>query len=108
METTPVNQPDETNEGSNSGTQNGRIGDDPTNNTETLKFDDLTAPATTCSGRDVQLRAGQRFGSYRLLRLLGKGGFGHVWEGESEDSGRRIAIKVLTAGASASPEMGQR
>jgi serine/threonine protein kinase len=39
--------------------------------------------------------AGQRFGSYRLLRLLGAGGFAQVYLGEHIDLGTQAAIKVL-------------
>jgi uncharacterized RDD family membrane protein YckC len=42
-----------------------------------------------------RLTPGQLFGPYRVVRLLGKGGMGEVYEAEHLDHGRRIALKVL-------------
>ncbi|MBL9002648.1 MAG: serine/threonine protein kinase [Myxococcales bacterium] len=38
---------------------------------------------------------GQRIGNYRVLRKLGQGGMGAVYEAVQEEIGRRAAIKVL-------------
>ena len=44
----------------------------------------------------VGLAAGQRLGGYLLLRQLGAGGMGTVWEAEQDAPQRRVAVKVLT------------
>jgi eukaryotic-like serine/threonine-protein kinase len=38
----------------------------------------------------------ERIGSYRLIRRLGVGGMGQVFEAESDDSGNRVALKLLS------------
>jgi serine/threonine protein kinase len=40
---------------------------------------------------------GRRIGGYRLLRLLGKGGFGDVYLGEQGLDHSPVAIKILSA-----------
>jgi serine/threonine protein kinase len=40
---------------------------------------------------------GQQYGNYRLIRLLGRGGFAEVYEGEHVYLGTRAAIKILHA-----------
>lgn len=44
---------------------------------------------------------GKRIGRFRLIDLLGKGAFGRVFLAEDVDLRRRVALKVITAGATA-------
>ncbi len=47
-------------------------------------------------------------GKYRIVRLLGEGGMGAVFEGENLRINRRVAIKVLHAGFTENREVTQR
>ena len=38
---------------------------------------------------------GEEFGGYKILRLLGRGGMGEVFEAEHLATGRRVALKVM-------------
>jgi serine/threonine-protein kinase len=57
----------------------------------------------------MSLETGQIIeGKYRIVRLLGEGGMGAVYEGENVRINRRVAIKVLHAGYTENKEVTQR
>jgi serine/threonine protein kinase len=68
-------------------------------------FDHTTEPLTrtavvaglrpSSSHQSYSLAAQQRFGHFVIIRTLGRGGMGEVYEAEDVDSGRRVALKVL-------------
>ena len=57
--------------------------------------DDLTRSIVSAGAGADQFHPGDEFGAYRVVRLLGRGGMGEVYEAEHLDTHRRMALKVL-------------
>lgn len=57
---------------------------------------------------DASLAEGALFGGYRIVRLIGRGGMGEVYEAEHAGLGKRCALKLLTPEISGQPDAVRR
>src|SRR6187399_205007 len=64
-----------------------------TDDIPTMSFAPADSSAAASDG--PRLADGQAWGPYRIVKMLGRGGMGEVYESEHTASGRRIALKVL-------------
>jgi serine/threonine-protein kinase len=67
---------------------------------------DLSAPDVP--EEEATLPAGARLGKYQIVRLLGAGGMGAVYEATHSEIGKRVAIKTLSPAIAAIPGARQR
>ncbi len=61
----------------------------------------LEKPAVGSAGEGgggLGLGPGTRLGGFRIVRLLGEGGMGVVYEAQEDEPGRRVALKLIRAG----------
>ena len=66
-----------------------------------------TADSPAPSPSRAMPKPGEQLGHYRIMHLLGEGGMGAVFDAEDIDTGRRVALKVLSEKLD-SPEARQR
>jgi eukaryotic-like serine/threonine-protein kinase len=64
---------------------------------------DADTDAEADAGAGVDSDDGPRLGDFRVIRELGRGGMGVVYEAEQHSLGRRVALKVLPFAASIDP-----
>src|SRR4051794_15707128 len=72
--------------------------------------EESTAAAVTAAESDAGCAGDDpaEIGGYRLLRRLGEGGMGRVYEAEQLASGRRVAVKLIAARYAESPAAVER
>jgi serine/threonine protein kinase len=69
---------------------------------------ECVAESDSCCDPDDRLASETRLGDFRLIRPVGRGGMGIVYEAEQVSLHRRVALKVLPFAATLDPQQLQR
>jgi hypothetical protein len=74
----------------------GKLFGSPAGAPDTSNENDLpiTSPFQVASAANVEVLQPQQIGRYRVVKILGKGGFGTVYLAHDDDLDRKVAIKV--------------
>ena len=70
---------------------------------DNLDLKDTIPPDSTTGSHPATLSPGDLLGQYRIIRLLGRGGMGEVYEAEHTTLGLRYALKLLPQDFAARP-----
>jgi hypothetical protein len=64
----------------------------------TALLQEVAAAPEKSEAEPVSLPPGTVFGRFEIIRELGRGGFGVVYEAKDRDLGRQVAVKVVRPG----------